>query len=397
MIRLSKYVRQDALTVKVRLMSGGAYGCNIDYDYGVFSGDGFVGMTYRHHKYTEIESDSDEKDGIGGMTTVRNRAAWVGEFTNGLKNGFCYELANGRYYTPRNAGIYESGRLLSTDDVIQKSQRTVEVSADEKAYCIGGSAVILKGDAQAYVGNVNEEGIPHGLGARYDAEGKIAECGNFKDGEFAGEAYAFKDWDSMPVDPVEEDGFSVLRQIDFFNDGDARMTVTEGQFAGGVLNGFGIEYYDSNVNGYHKYYTKAGLFRNGKLYFGYDSTFENTGGPHRPDSFGYVDGRSIDGEEIVYNGKKYVGETRDGVPNGIGRVYETDEKMYIGTFCDGRPFGIGATYKLIEGEWIPYDFLKDMKDRGYDYNSWGIFAEGELMPGMTPEEFFDKYIPMKKV
>jgi hypothetical protein len=106
---------------------------------------------------------------------------------------------------------------------------------------------------------------------------------------------------------------------------------------------------------------------------------------------------TVCGDEIIFNGKKYVGETQNGIPCGIGYLYETYEKMYKGTFCNGLPHGIGATYKLIDGKWTPYDYERDCTDTGYSYGSWGIFAEGEKMPGMTWEEFFDKYEPLKKV
>ena len=257
--------------------------------------------------------------------------------------------------------------------------------------------MIFKGDKLVYIGNVNENAHPHGLGVRYYGDGNVTEYGRFENGKFAGAAFEFDSWEKMPVDPVDEDGFSVLRESTFFNDGDARYEVTEGQFSGGKLNGFGLVHYNSNVNGYHRYYTKAGLFCDGKLVYGYNTEFENTGGKSSPDKFGYTDGREIVGDEIIFNGKKYVGETHNGIPFGIGCLYETDEKMYKGTFCNGLPHGIGATYKLIDGKWTPYDYERDSTDTGYSYGSWGIFAEGEKMPWMTWEEFFDKYDPLKKV
>ena len=71
--------------------------------------------------------------------------------------------------------------------------------------------------------------------------------------------------------------------------------------------------------------------------------------------------------------------------------------MLIGSFQNGKAHGIGATYKLIDGKWLPYDFVNDRKDESYDRRSWGIFANGEFQPTMTWEEFFDTYAPVKKV
>ncbi|MBE6694292.1 MAG: hypothetical protein E7589_05980 [Ruminococcaceae bacterium] len=393
-IKSSKYTRQGALTFNIRRLSGGSYGCDIDYDYGVFEGECFTGMTYHHHKYTEFESDDDEKDGIGSMTTVRDRSLWIGEFKSGKPHGFCYELGNGYPGNARKFGIYESGELVSTDTLIEKAK-----ASEGGIYRVGHNALIFEGEKLVYVGNVNKDGVPSGLGVRYDTNGDVVEYGNFENGKFNGAAFEFNSWEKMPAAPVESDGFSVFTEMTFFNDGDVRSTVTEGEFANGSLNGLGMISYDSNVNGYHSYSTKAGVFKNGELLFGYKHFYENTGGKKPPASFGYADGRDIEkyGSEMLYNGKKYIGEAVGGVPHGIGCMYESDEKMYKGTFKDGKYHGIGATYKLIDGEWTPYDFAGNIPTTAYSYNSWGIFAEGELCPDMTLEEFFDKYEQLKKV
>ncbi len=334
-ITFSSYVRQGKKTFKFIKMSGGAYGCNILYEYGVFNGDRLRGMRFAHDKYTEIEDDPDEKDGIGGMSTIRKHSVFVGEFLNGKPHGFCYELKGGKAYNATNFGFYKNG-------------------------------------------------LPDG---NLQGEGQVDE------------EFSFSDWQKMPVDEVKEDGFSVLRQMDYFSDGDLRFSITEGQFINGKLNGFGSYYYDSNVNGYHAYNQLSGVFKDGKLIFGLQKGYENTGGKGKATLFDYADERDAFscGKEVVYGGKKYIGEETEGVPNGIGCLFEDDEKMLKGTFKDGKLHGIGATYKFIEGEWVAYDFMNNITDRSYFYRSWGIYVNGEFKPTMTWEEFFDNCEKLKKV
>ena len=334
-IRLSKYIRQGKKTFRFLAMSGGAYDSSIAYEYGYFNGDALKGMRFSYKKYTEFEDDPDEKDGIGAMRPVVEQSVLVGEFLNGKANGFCYELEYGRKENAVNFGIYEDGKLIKPAQEEMRPQKE----------------------------------------------------------------FSFDSWEKMPADPIDEDGFSTLREMDYFRDGDLRYKVKEGLFSGGKLNGFGTDYYNSNVNGYHRYEQESGLFQDGKLVFGYKNNFENTGGRKPPTRFGYTDGRDIQdyGEALVYDGKKYIGEAVSGVPCGIGCLFESDEKLIKGTFKNGKLHGVGATYKRIDGEWKPYDFVRDIKDEDYYSNSWGIFANGEFQPNMTWEEFFDQYESVKKV
>ena len=339
-IYFSKYVRQGKKTFKFGALNGGVYGSGISYKYGYFNGNKFEGLSFSYDKHTEFERDDDERDGIGSMTTVRETFIWLGSFVDGEKNGYC-TVMEGTSDKQAKSGYFDMGRA------------------------------------------VTEEAEKLGL------ENK----------QLAVEEYTFEDWQTMPVDPIDEDGFSVLREMDYFSDGDLRYTVTEGCFKGGKLHGLGTEYYDSNVNGYHIFKEKSGVFKDGVFFFGYNGGFENRGGNQSPNYFGYADGRDIDayGEEIVYEGKRYIGEAVNGVPCGIGCLFEGEDMMLKATFKDGKPHGIGCTYKLIDGKWIPYDCINEFQDRYYNRNSWVIYAGGEAMPNMTWEEFYDTYCDVKKV
>ena len=386
-IEMSKYVREGKTTFQIERLQGGAYGCNIAYTYGVFHGNESCGMQYKNHTYTEYDSSSDDRDGIGSMETVRKCSLWWGTFIDGKKNGFCFEFKNGKKESVGSFGIYENDALLSLDEVMQKSQRTLSLATGEKAYLRGKTALVYKGDSLVYMGNVNTNGEPFGLGVRYNTDGSVAEYGRFTNGEIIDDKFTFEEGETMPVDSIDEDGFNVLCEMDFSNFGDVECTVTEGMFIKSKLNGFGLTQYKASSNGYSVCVTEAGLFKDGKLFFGYNGAYRNRGGSEG--EFGYANLKNQQGEKLIYNGQKYVGELKDGIPNGIGRLYETDEKMLYGTFKDGKLHGIGATYKKLDGKWIPYDYESDYKDPKYFYNSWGIFVEGKLMPKMTWEEFLN--------
>ena len=388
-IGISKYLSEGKTTFQIERMEGGVYGCNIAYTYGVFHGNESRGMQYKNHTYTEYDSSSDDRDGIGSMETIRKRSLWWGTFIDGKKNGFCFEFKNGKKENVGSFGIYENDICLSTDEFMQKSQRTLSLATGEKVYLRGKNALIYKGGVLVYMGGVNANCEPCGFGVKYGANANVAEYGRFAKGEKADYKFTFEEGETMPVDSIDEDGFNVLREMDFSNDGDVECTVTEGMFVKGKLNGFGLMQYKSSSNGYSVRVTKAGLFKDGKLFFGYNGAYRNRGGSEG--EFGYAEAKPKQEEKLIYNGQEYVGEAKDGIPNGIGRLYETGEKMLHGTFKAGKLHGIGATYRKLDGEWIPYDYESDYKDPKYVNRSWGIFVEGQQMPDMTWEEFLNAY------
>ncbi len=390
-IKFSKYIRQGKKTFRFMALSGGAYGSSVAYEYGYFYGNKFSGLSYSCHKHTEIEDDPDEKDGIGGMTTVTNRSVWLGNFVNGKKHGFCVDLK--KDFTIDC--FYEDGNLLTAEDIVEKGDRC-ELDDGSTAFNLGESFLIYNGEKLTFVGQLYSEEEPFFL-VLLDDNANAIGYGFFKGEELI--PFEFNEWQKMPVDPVEEDGFSVLREMHYFSCGNLRYQITEGLFSGGKLNGFGTVYYDSNTNGYHTYTQKSGLFSGGELIFGFKNMFENTGGKALPNRFGYANERAIEeyGEEIIYEGKKYIGELFNGIPNGVGCLFESEEKMIKGTFKNGKPHGVGATYKFIKEKWIPYDFVNEREDNSYSYKSWGIYINGEFEPDITWEEFFERCESVKKV
>ena len=394
-IKLSKYVRQGKKTFRFMATSGGVYGSSIGYEYGYFNGNKFKGLKYSYHSETEIEYDDDEKDGIGSMRTVRKCSAWLGSFIDGQKDGLCMPL-------PINSEkskevFFVDGHSLTAEDMIQLMKENgdqIELDGGATGYMWGENALIYNGDNLQYLGQMYDDENPY-FCLIFDENGQQVS-GAF----FLGEEeipFIFDNWEKMPVDPVEEDGFSVLREMDFFSDSNVRYTVKEGLFANGQLNGLGMECYNSDCNGFHREYQEIGFFKDGELLFGYKKSYESRSKSIHV--FGYADKREIEqyGAEIVYDGKKYVGEAVDGVPNGIGCLFVSDEKMMKGTFKNGKLHGVGVTYKYLDGKWVPYDFEIDKKDDDFYWNSFNMYADGEIQTDMTWEEFYDQYENVKKV
>ena len=344
-IYFSNYVRQGKKTFKIKKLEAGKYTAHVSYQYGYFNGDKFEGLSFYYKKYEYIERDEDDRDGIGGTSLETDVIVMLGTYVDWVEHGYCTALPD-------------------TNDRFAKT------------------------------GYYNHHS--------YVTEKEAEELGLEKK-QIPLEEYTFENGQKMPVDPIDEDGFSVLREMDFFREGNFRYTLTEGQFVGGKLNGLGTTCYDSDVNGDSQYIRKSGVFKDGELVFGYRYVYSADG--ESKEYFGYADGRDIDeyGEEIVYEGKRYIGEAVNGVPCGIGCLFQGKNKMLKGTFKDGKLHGIGCTYRKVDGKWFPFDFklkyvFKELLDENdYPNDSWGIFVNGKYQSDMTWEEFFDAYSDVKKV
>lgn len=396
-IKFSKYVRQGKKTFRFSSTSGGVYGASVGYEYGYFNGNRFDGMQYSYHSETEIEYDADEKDGIGSMRTVRKRSAWLGSFIDGKKDGFCVPMDMCSEACSSKEIFFADGvglTLEETIELIKENGEQVQLSDGETAYVLGEISLIYNGDTIGYIGHMYDEENPY-FCIVYDGDGEEVAKGFFRGTEEI--PFTFQEWKEMPVDPVDEDGFSVLREMDFFSDSNVRCTVKEGLFVGGKLNGLGMVCYNSDTNGYHHEYQKIGFFKDGELLFGYKMSYESRSKTKK--SFGYADQREIEqyGAEIEYDGKKYIGEADGGVPNGIGCLFVSEEKMLQGTFKNGKLHGVGVTNKYVDGKWVPYDFEMDKTDDDFYWHSFHMYADGEIQTEMTWEEFYDTYENVKKV
>ena len=224
-IKFSSYIRQGKKTFRFIRLGGGAYGCSIEYEYGYFLENRFDGVHYSYDRSTEIEEDEDERDGIGGMTSVEKRSAWFGGFTDGLKDGFCVEL-----YSDDGEGFYEMGVPLSFEEFKERAEKFEQGKIT--AYYYKDLALVYRSGRFAYIGQQADDGKPY-FCKGYDNNGEVAGYGFYIGNEHI--PFVFEDWEHMPVDAVDEDGFSVLREMDFFSDGNLRYRITEGSFKGGRL------------------------------------------------------------------------------------------------------------------------------------------------------------------
>ncbi|MBR2650904.1 MAG: hypothetical protein IKD45_04520 [Clostridia bacterium] len=392
-LKPSKYVREGKRTFKFYNLSGGTYGSSVSYDYGFFDGDTFVGMHYGQSHSTTIEGDDNERDGIGNMTTERKLSTVFGSFLGGKRHGFCYTVVQGEI---DEIGFYDNGRELSVDEVVDTVYRSITPTASRYVFITPYGGVIYEGETLFYQGGITDEGTPRGFGAYFDDDGEVTKYGYFcENGEEL--KFHYNEWESMDVDEVEEDGFSVLRKMSYFESGNISYSVTEGNFVSGKLSGLGLYYRESDSNGYRSNAERLGIFKDGELFFGLSSRYESGGkGKY---SFGYSDERDISeyGDEITYNGMRYIGEAKDGVPEGIGCLFESEERMIKGTFLGGKPHGIAVTYKLRNGKWIPFNYEREIADYEFFYGSVTLYAEGERMADMTLLEFYEKYESVKQV
>lgn len=344
-IYFSNYVRQGKKTFRIGKLDPGKSDAHVAYKYGVFRGNTFEGLCFCYDKYTTIERDEDDRDGIGGTSQEEELSMMIGTYVDGVKHGYCVVVpgSNDRF---DRTGYYQKGSYVTEEEAEKSVLESKELPLEE---------------------------------------------------------YTFEDGHTMPVDPVDEDGYSVLREMDFFRGGNYRYTFADGRFVGGKLNGLGTTCYNSAVNGDSQYIRKSGVFQDGELVFGYSYT--RLGDENYKEYFGYTNRRDVEayGEEIVYEGKRYIGEAVYGVPSGIGCLFEGEDKMLKGIFKDGKLHGIGCTYKLVDGKWFPFDFKlkyvfkQRLDENDYPNDSWGIFANGEYQPDMTWEKFFDAYCDVKKV
>ena len=91
----------------------------------------------------------------------------------------------------------------------------------------------------------------------------------------------------------------------------------------------------------------------------------------------------ISGTLTLADGSKYVGELKDGVPNGQGTFTFPDGETYVGEWMDGKPNGQG-TKTLPNGE----KYVGDFKDGKYNGKGTLIFPDGQKYVGEYND---DKY------
>ena len=100
--------------------------------------------------------------------------------------------------------------------------------------------------------------------------------------------------------------------------------------------------------------------------------------------------------EIMYNGYRYVGEFKDGKPNGKGKIYLPNNNYYDGEWSDGKPQGYGIRV-LDELRYEGFFVNGEPHGNGKLFGPNGIRTEGTFNQGTITEGTFyfpsgDKYV-----
>lgn len=101
--------------------------------------------------------------------------------------------------------------------------------------------------------------------------------------------------------------------------------------------------------------------------------------------------------EILWEGKRYVGDYKDGKPHGNGILYENNESIYEGGFFEGKRHGygisIGQDKTRYEGNWVKGTIDGEGKlyfSNGFRYE--GTFHNNSLTYGTLYLPTGDRYV-----
>lgn len=227
-------------------------------------------------------------------------------------------------------------------------------------------------DGSRFEGEVNDEGIPHGQGARTWPDGR-REAGEYRDGEQVRGTYTWPDGCSFTGEFV---GGVHTRGVYTWPDGSQfEGTYRDGQPARGVL-------------------TKAdGAMQRGEFgpveggMFGLQGASEIL----LPDGTKFTNddyrdgGAQGQGTAEYSDGSRYEGGWRNGKPHGQGvRTWPADGIRYEGAFVDGKAEGVG-TWTYPDGSRYEGANRNDVP-HGRGVRTWrdGRRVEGEWCEGQAP-------------
>lgn len=234
--------------------------------------------------------------------------------------GECYEKKHKEHLYGCRLGLY----IIAIDDIVWQKEKIIEMPYG----------------AGYYIGPVNEDNEPEGIGAYcYDIG---VTCGYYHNGERNGKAVIVRDDGSVFfMGEFTDDKFNGWG-LELGKSGSKYI----GEFSNGERDGVGIEYfpYSGETEGYVLY---KGDWRNGR--------YEGIGS--------YYSG------ELTYTGD-YVNGERD----GIG-VLKMPDLQYDGSFSGGKMHGYGSLkFKNVEFDGIwKGDFVGDCY--AYDENHGGLLTK----------------------
>ncbi|CAD8078574.1 unnamed protein product [Paramecium primaurelia] len=190
---------------------------------------------------------------------------------------------------------------------------------------------IIVQDTQAYVGEINSQNQPHGIGRIVYSNNSYKE-GEYQNGELRKGIYYFND---VILQGQFQNNLLHGRGRTKFKDG----TTYEGGFERGIRSGYG-KLIDINGNIFE------GQFKNGLL--NGDGEFVGKDGRYYNGEWlnGKYHGR---GELLFPDGQKYIGEFENHRRHGFGQQI-TQHGQYVGTWRNGKQYGEGQL--LFNGQQI---------------------------------------------
>ena len=103
---------------------------------------------------------------------------------------------------------------ITIDEFIKKSEKYIN-SDNLTEYRYLNNLLICDGDTVLSMMHINENDIPS-LIINFNKNGELIKYGYFKGEEE--DKFIYNNFETMEVDPITEEGYSVYREMDFFNE-----------------------------------------------------------------------------------------------------------------------------------------------------------------------------------
>ncbi|CAD8093183.1 unnamed protein product [Paramecium sonneborni] len=192
---------------------------------------------------------------------------------------------------------------------------------------------IIEEETQAYVGEINSQNQPHGIGRILYKNNSYKE-GEFQNGELRKGIYYFND---VTLQGQFQNNLLHGRGKSKFKDG----TIYEGGYERGVRSGYGklIDIYGNIFEGQFK----NGLLNGDGEFVGKDGRYYNGE---------WLNGKYHGKGELLFpDGQKYVGQFQNHRRHGLGQLI-TQHGQYSGTWKYGKQYGEGKL--IFNGQEIKY-------------------------------------------
>ena len=336
------------------------------YEWGIFRGGELTKGLKFSLTYEECTLPHLRPLPFGERQPCHMAKALYGTFVDGREEGYCHGLdTNGFWYT---FGFFHEGENIGLNAFKEQAEKEV-TSKGVTLYRKEGQLLSYTPEGELlYVGECDPIGLPSGYGVDFTRqEGR----GDFAYYEMGDPSHYLNTpvGEEHPIYTPTQKGFSTQTHITHLRRG-VKYLREEGMFENGVLQGLGAREWEITDESTHPHYEQeGGIFQNGKLIWGYHIVWDNGEweSPH-PDYLHFVDGRPESYQETRLEGNEneyYIGEAKDGLPCGIGTLYQGDKKI-LGMWKAGVLHGWGCVFVKRGEAWL----------RQED----GVYIDGELAP-----------------